>query len=180
MVEKIVIAALGSGNRVIGDRGKLPWSIPEDVRRFRQLTLNHTVIMGRKTWELDLEQSPLPQRLNIVVSQKTTLAQDLSRQGSWHTSEDARVLFVPSLQAALKCCIQEQPQESQVFIMGGAMLYAEALPLADRLELTIVLGNHPGDTFFPAYEPLIGSIFQLRCIEIHAGYRYETYDRKPV
>ncbi|MBW4420911.1 MAG: dihydrofolate reductase [Myxacorys californica WJT36-NPBG1] len=165
----VVIAALASSNRVIGNRGKLPWSIPEDLRRFQQLTLHHTVIMGRKTWEFDLEKRPLKHRSLIVVS--STLS------GSTPGIEVVR-----SLTDAIGRC-----QEcDHVFIAGGASLYAQALaipslgaaPIADQLELTLIDGEYEGDVFFPPFRHLIGTHFELVKVEPRDGYRFETYVRE--
>ncbi len=156
--EIIVIAALGETNQVIGNQGQVPWYIPEDSQRFGQLTWGHTVVMGRRTWLGDLGGQPLPGRRNIVIS-------------STHPGQGA-ALFVTSLEAALDAAKGER-----VFIAGGARVYAEALPLADTLELTLVKGNYPGDTFFPPYRHLIGRQFTLIAEESHPGFRYVTYGR---
>lgn len=172
--EIIIIAALSETDRVIGKDGKVPWHIPDDSQRFQSLTLGHALIMGRKTWEYDVEKCPLPQRYNVVISSRPQ-----------PTEVDADCLknslgldFVGSLAAAL-----EKTKEFQkVFIVGGAGIYAAALALADTWELTIVEGNYPGDTFFPEYQSLVGTKFALVNVENHPGFRYETYakiDKKP-
>ncbi|MBW4538278.1 MAG: dihydrofolate reductase [Myxacorys chilensis ATA2-1-KO14] len=168
MPKLIVIAALASSNQVVGNRGKLPWSIPEDLRRFQQLTLHHTVIMGRKTWEFDLEKRPLKHRSLIVVS-------------SGLSESTPGIEVVRSLTDAIKRC-----QEcDRVFIAGGASLYAQALtiseanvPIADQLELTLVDGQYEGDVFFPPFRHLLGTHFELVKVEPRDGYRFETYGRK--
>lgn len=129
--EVIIIAALAGSTRVIGKRGKLPWpAIPEDLQRFQSLTRGHPVIMGRITWELDLEKVPLPERLNIVISRQE--------------GRDAGPVWVASLEAAIAVA---QGME-KVFIVGGATLYTQALATADTLELTVIEGEYAGDTFF--------------------------------
>ncbi len=163
--EIIIISALAESNRVIGNNGKVPWRIPEDSERFQRLTLNHTVIMGRKTWEYDLEKCPLPQRRNIIISSSP------ERLQSEHLSDSTSV-FVKSLEEALK-----ESEQEKIFIVGGSSIYAEALKLADTLELTLVKGDFEGDTFFPEYQPLIGHQFELVKKEIHPNFRYETYKR---
>jgi len=169
--EIIIIAALGRSNRVIGKRGKLPWSIPEDSQRFKAVTLTHPIVMGRNTWESDLDQCPLPQRWNIVV---TSSPQALSQ------SEQCQDLslgldFVSSLQEAIQL-VQDQGKD-KVYIVGGARLYAQALEIADTLDLTLVEGEYEGDVFFPPYEHLIGSPFQRVNQEIHTGFSFEQYRR---
>ncbi|MBD2081655.1 dihydrofolate reductase [Leptolyngbya sp. FACHB-17] len=158
MSEIILIAAIAQTNGVIGNCGKLPWSIPEDLQRFRQLTLHHTVIMGRKTWEFDLQKRPLSQRTNVIVS-----SQPLK-------SELPNVEFVRSLSDAL-----ERPEE-KLFVIGGASIYRQALELVDRMELTIVEGNYEGDVFFLEWRDRLNE-FELVNLESRAGYRFETYRR---
>lgn len=117
-------------NRAIGLDNKMPWRLPADFAWFKRHTLGHPVIMGRKTFESI--GRPLPGRRNIVVS----------RNPQWHT-QGCDVFS--SLRAALTSCDLTEP----VFIIGGASLYREALPIADRLYLTEVDASPAGDTFFP-------------------------------
>lgn len=119
-------------NRVIGSRGRLPWHLPEDMRRFKSLTTGHTVIMGRKTFET-LRQ-PLPQRRNILIT---------SNRG--YRVDGAEV--VHSLDEALALA----RNESEVFIAGGGQVYRLALPLASRIYLTVVHATYDGDAFFPEF-----------------------------
>ena len=165
--EVIIISALAESNRVIGNKGKVPWNIPEDSKRFQELTLGYTVIMGRKTWEHDIEKSPLPQRRNIVISSSPQRLESEKRSDS--TSD---ILFVRSLEEALG-----KSKDKKIFIVGGSSIYAEALGMADTLELTLVKGDFEGDTFFPEYQSLIGHQFELVKKEVHPEFRYETYKR---
>lgn len=167
--ERILIAALAESNRAIGYNGKLPWHIPADLHRFQQLTLGYPIIMGRNTWEHDLERRPLKQRLNIIVS--STLPPSECDRPEADPALGIRV--VPSLSAALAGCAGW----SKVFIIGGAALYTTALTWVDRWELTLVDGEFDGDRFFPAYQHLIGSYVQRVAQECHIGYRFETYRR---
>ena len=167
--EIIAIAALTEGDRVIGINGKVPWRIPADMKHFKELTWGHTVIIGRRTWEQDLEKCPLPGRHNIVVS--TSLADDLASKDCHH--EGYRLTFAQSLSEA----IEQAGHREKIFIVGGSVLYQSALPLTDTLELTIVESSHAGDTVFPPYEHLIGTEFKLDTCDKHAGYRFETYRR---
>jgi dihydrofolate reductase len=166
--EVIIISALAERNRVIGKDGKLPWSIPEDSARFQRLTRNHVVVMGRKTWEFDVEKRPLSHRCNIIVSRSS---QRLTPSEQLHYPFE--LFFANSLRGALDTVQDRQ----KVFIAGGAGLYHEALEFADTLELTMVEGDYEGDTFFPDYAHLIGRDFELVRQELHSGYRYETYRR---
>ena len=129
-----LIAAIAR-NGVIGVDNRLPWRLPADLKHFKTLTLGHTVIMGRKTWEsLPAGFRPLPGRRNIVVT----------RDGSYR-AEGATV--ANSLPAAVI-----EADGGEAFVIGGAELYAAALPLADRLQLTEIDAAFEGDTHFPAID----------------------------
>lgn len=158
MSEIVLIAAIAETNGVIGDRGKLPWSIPEDLKRFRQLTLHHTVIMGRKTWEFDLQKRPLPNRRNIIVS-----SQSLQADG---------VEFVRSLSEALNCTNEKR------FVIGGASIFQQAIQFAEILEITWIEGGYAGDIFFPIGRNEILKNFDLTIVEQRTGFRFETLRRK--
>jgi dihydrofolate reductase len=161
--EIVLIAALAESNRVIGIEDRLPWHIPEDLKRFKSLTLGHPLVMGRKTFESLLSQfgGPLPNRRHIV----------LSRNPAGETHPVAEV--VPSVGAALEMLADEPV----VFIGGGQAVYESTIELADRLELTIVDGQYNGTAFFPEFEHLVGVMFQLQTCEAHPGFRFETYVR---
>jgi len=167
--EIIIIAALAESNRVIAQNGKLPWTIPEDSQRFQSLTLNHTVIMGRKTWENDLNNRPLKNRINIVISSSPHKVK-IALQSIIHPDE---LFVVNSIQEALS----KASKTEKIFIAGGATIYDQTLELADTLELTLVEGDFEGDTFFPEYHSLIDSQFELVAKEVRPGFRYETYKR---
>jgi len=124
-----IIAAVAS-NGVIGREGRIPWHLPADLRRFREITSGHAVIMGRKTYESI--GRPLPDRLNIVVS----------RQAGFGPTG---VAVAGSLQEALAMAAGED----EVFICGGGEIYCQALPLADRIYMTLLDRPFDGDVFFP-------------------------------
>lgn len=168
-LEIIIIAALAEVDRTIGYQGKLPWHIPEDLARFKRLTLDHTVIMGRKTWEFDLKKRPLPHRRTIVLSTAPYL--DIPSPQNWHDSFEVRV--ARSLPEALA----QTTNTERLFIAGGASVYEQTLDLADGLELTIVAGKYQGDAYFPDYKPLIGTKLELINQIERSGYRFETYRR---
>ena len=133
-----LIAAIGR-NRELGRDGKLLWHLPDDMQRFKELTIGHPVIMGRKTWEsLPEKFRPLPGRTNIVVT----------RQEGYEAS-GAIVVDGPS-DAFLAA--QDAPEADETFVIGGGELYAAALPYATRLYLTLVDATADADTFFPEYE----------------------------
>lgn len=148
-----IIAAVAE-NGVIGFRGKLPWSLPEDMKHFKELTTNSSIIMGRKTFESI--GIPLKNRENIVVSRN-----HYYRPG---------ILTANSLKEAIACS-----NFDNVFVIGGSQIYTEALPLARTLELTQVKGHYVGDTFFPEVDysqwDLVNEINLERC-------SFLTYRRK--
>lgn len=133
-VEIALVAAMDE-RRTIGQQGRLPWRLPADMRHFKRTTLNHPVIMGRRTHESI--GSALPQRHNIVLSRNET-----------YRAPGCQVVsgFDEALHAAA------QRDGSPAMIIGGASLYRLALPRADWLVLTIVHGAFEGDTFFPAFD----------------------------
>src|SRR3989344_722760 len=120
-----LIAALGN-NRVIGEKNALPWHMPADFEHFKKLTLGHPIIMGRKTF--DSIGHPLPKRRNVVVTRQTGLV--------IHGCEIA-----VSLEDALKLVVHDD----EVFIIGGAQIFDQALPLAKRLYLTLIDHDFSGD-----------------------------------
>lgn len=128
---RIALVVAIAENGVIGKDGGLPWRIPADMRWFKAVTMGKPVIMGRKTWD-SLPKKPLPGRANIVIS----------RAQGW-TAEGA--LAAASLDEALRLAGASE----EVCVIGGAQIYAEALPRADRLYLTEVLALPDGDTFMP-------------------------------
>jgi dihydrofolate reductase len=143
MKKRISIIVAADKNRGIGkttlDVGKLLWDIPEDLRRFRELTMGHPVIMGRKTFEsvLSYIKKPFPGRTNIVVTRDP----EYKYEG---------VIVVHSLEKAIEEA-QKAPGGEEVFITGGGQIFEQGLPLADRLYLTLVDGQYDADTFFPDY-----------------------------
>ena len=123
----ISLIAAASRNGVIGNKGKLPWRLPADLKRFKQLTMGHPILMGRKTFESI--GKPLPGRTNIVVT----------RQKGFQC---CGTTAAHSLEEALLIC-EEQPE---VFVIGGAEIFRQALPLAGRIHLTRIHRDFEGDT----------------------------------
>lgn len=134
MLTSIIVAV--SENGVIGKDNQLIWRLPDDLKRFKALTLGHPMIMGRKTFESI--GKPLPGRTSIVITRNT----DFKADG---------VLVEHSLEAALKAAREIEDQE--VFIIGGGELYKQALPLTDKLYITEVNTVTDGDTFFEISNP---------------------------
>jgi dihydrofolate reductase len=130
MKAQIVLVLARADNGVIGDQGRIPWRIPEDMRRFKQLTIGKPIVMGRKTWD-SFPKKPLTGRTNIVIT----------RDRSWR-AEGAAVAH--SLEDALALAEREQP--SEIAVVGGAEIYMAALPLASRIELTEVHAQAKGET----------------------------------
>lgn len=129
-----LLAAVARGG-VIGRDGTIPWHLPEDMARFRELTTGHAVVMGRRTWDSLPERfRPLPGRRNVVVT----------RNPEWSAEGAERA-------GSLKEALELVAHEEHVFVVGGAEIYAEALPLADELLLTEVELDVEGDTIFPEW-----------------------------
>jgi dihydrofolate reductase len=127
-----LIAAMAE-NRTIGRDGTLPWHLPRDMRRFKEITMGHAVIMGRKTYES--MDKPLPGRRNLVLTRR----RDYCKAG---------IEVLPTLDAALAAAYGDL----EVFVAGGEQIYRLALPRADRIYLTIVHHVFDGDAVFPEFE----------------------------
>ncbi|HEY5674718.1 MAG TPA: dihydrofolate reductase [Malonomonas sp.] len=126
---RISLIVAMSSNRVIGAEGQLPWRLPADLQRFKQLTMGQTLLMGRKTFESI--GRPLPGRRTIVVSRNP----DFAVEGC---------TLVPDLPSGIAAA-----QSDELFICGGAEIYRQALPLVERIYLTELLREVVGDTCFP-------------------------------
>lgn len=144
MKKSVVAAVVALGrNRELGKGNRLLWKIPGDIQRFRDLTRGHPLIMGRKTFEsiLSYRDSPLPDRTNIIIT----------RDADWKYEG---VLVAHSLSEAFEKA-RGAPGSDEIHIGGGAEIYKEALPLIDKLYLTLIDAEAPAggaDTFFPPYE----------------------------
>lgn len=135
----LTLIAAVARNGVIGRAGAIPWRLPGDMAHFRALTRGCPVIMGRRTWDSLPERfRPLPERTNIV----------LTRQTGWQATG---ALTAASLDDAVARARIVTPPQGRVFVMGGAELYAQALPRADTLELTELQADIAGDTVFPPW-----------------------------
>lgn len=131
-----IIAAIGK-NGEIGKKNGLLWHIPEELKHFKELTMGHPIIMGRKTYESI--GRPLPGRTNIVISKNIT------------PGVIRGVETVQSLEQGIELA-KKQPGADEIFIIGGASVFNQALPLAEKLYLTIVEAQFPeADAFFPDY-----------------------------
>jgi dihydrofolate reductase len=130
---RVYLVAAVASNGIIGANGTLPWRLPEDLKHFKRLTMGHPIVMGRRTWES--LKGPLPGRDNIVV----TGTRGYDAPGAAVAS---------SLEAALALCLGEPV----VFVIGGARLFAESLPIAAGLVMTEIYKDFEGDTWFPDYD----------------------------
>ena len=130
----LIVAA--AENRVIGRDGTLPWYLPDDLKRFKRLTLGRPCIMGRKTWE-SLPRKPLPGRTNIVMTRDRGFAA-------------AGAVVAHDFDEALRIADAEQPDS--IMVIGGEAVFAAALPLASRIELTQIAQHVEGDAVMPDFD----------------------------
>ena len=158
-----IVAAVARGG-VIGRDNAIPWRLPEDMARFRALTMGHPVVMGRRTWDSLPERfRPLPGRRYVVVT----------RSAAWHADGAERA---GSLDDALRL-LEDAPH---VFVVGGAELYAAALPLADALLLTEVELDVEGDTVFPPFDrEAFGEVSREHHVSLTGTpFSFVTYSRR--
>jgi dihydrofolate reductase len=151
----VIVVAVGR-NGVIGVEGGLPWRIPEDLARFKQLTMGHALVMGRATFESI--GRPLPGRTNIV----------LTRRSDWSHDE---VAVAGSVDEALEIA---DSRRQDAFIAGGAEVYRQTLKIADRIEVTEVDQSPEGDTWFPTVD---WANWREVARHVHPGFTFVTYDR---
>ena len=163
MATRLHLIFARAANGVIGANNTLPWHLPEDLAHFKRTTLGCPVIMGRKTWDsLPVKFRPLPGRLNVVVTRQTDwLAQGAQTAGS--------------LEAAIALCAQAP----DTWVIGGAQMYAQALPKAQSVVVTDIDLHVAGD----AYAPVLGPEWQERSAQAHTSaqglaYRFVTYTRQ--
>ncbi len=159
-----IIVAIAS-NGAIGKDNRLLWHIPGDLRRFKQLTTGHTILMGKKTWE-SLPVRPLPNRTHVVLTDQP--GEQIEGCITAYSVEDALA----------KC-----PEKGEIFVIGGGSVYRQFLPLADRLYITRVHRDYEADTFFPEIDP---ASWEEVSREDHSpegnldsGFSYIDYIRKP-
>jgi dihydrofolate reductase len=152
---KLIIIAALTKDRVIGKDRAVPWDIPEDMQRFKRLTTGHPVLMGRETYQT--LSSPLTNRRNVVLS-----SNPIDGVETYQTIAEA---------------LEALKNEGDVYIIGGGQIFAQLITSASELRLTIVERKVEGDTFFPPYEHLIGSVFRLARKEKHEGFSFEDYVR---
>lgn len=161
----IALVAMDEG-RVIGVDGKLPWKIPEDMKRFAALTTGHAVVMGRKTYEsLPPKFRPLPNRKNIILTRNI---EDFAVQPGVEAWASADNFF--------KACKGDSVHlpSGLLWVIGGSEIYRQSMPFWDELYLTRVSSKHNGDAYFPAFESEFERVEQ----DVREGYSFERFIRK--
>lgn len=155
----IALVSAVAKNGVIGDKNNLPWYLPEDLKRFKEITAGKTVLMGRKTFESIISRlgKPLPNRTNIVIT----------RDSNYKAPEGAIV------QTDIKSALREHAQKD-IFIIGGGEIYKQTIDLADTLYITHIDKDIEGDTKFPEID---NSKWKLESEEKHEGYSFAVYKR---
>jgi len=150
-------------NHLIGMQGKLPWRLPADVKYFKEVTMGHPIVMGRRTWE-SLPKRPLPGRRNIVISSNPD-----------YQAPGAEVIANPESLAGMVGA-------EEVFIIGGGTIFKHFMPQADRLYVTEIDAKFTGDTYFPAFDLEEWDLISAREGEIDQNnpypHRYLVYERK--
>ncbi len=159
----IILIVAVAENNALGKDNQIIWHLPDDFKRFKQLTSNHYIVMGRKTFESF--PKPLPNRTHVVIS----------RQKNY---QPEGCIVVQNLEEALSVC----PKNEDIFIIGGAQIYELALPICDKLELTRVHKSYDADAFFSAIDfskwDLISSEHHPKDEKHAVDFTYETYMRK--
>lgn len=164
-------------NRGIGYQGKIPWNIPADLSHFRKMTMGHPVIMGVNTWK-SLPTRPLDGRQNIVVYQKREISKYTFGQISLDSElREKKILVCETLLEAVdlgKDLTSKSVFKPEVFIIGGAKIYKEALArgLVDKIYLTLVHGFYPVDTFFPTIQA--ASAWKIR--KTYDDFEFDRYE----
>jgi dihydrofolate reductase len=152
------IVAMAS-NRVIGDKGEIPWKIPGEQKMFKDITMGHAMIMGRKTYE-SIGRA-LPGRTSIVITRQPE-----------YTAPGC--IVVPDLKRALASCPTD---ESEVFIIGGDQIFQETMAFTDRIYLTVLPKVVPGDTYFPEFSESDFKVIKSEFIEGIVPYYFYIYER---
>lgn len=155
----ITIIAAVANNNVIGSKDDLPWYLPEDLKHFKEITTGHTVIMGRKTYESIVSRlgKPLPNRKTVVIT----------RNPQFSVPPDVNIYG--SLDEVLKKYTED------VFIIGGSSIFEQGMSYADRLIITHINKEYPGDSYFPTISP---TAWKEHNREDHVEYSFVTYFRK--
>jgi dihydrofolate reductase len=157
-----IIAAIAENN-ALGKDNQLLWHLPDDFKRFKNITTGHYIIMGRKTFESF--PKPLPNRTHVIISRQKNYSQ-------------LNCIVVTSLQKAIEAC----PKNEEVFIIGGGEIYNQSIAIADKLDITRVNHSFEADTFFPEIDmskwKLIFNEFHPKDEKHKFDFTFETYTRK--
>jgi dihydrofolate reductase len=159
----IIMIAAASENNALGKNNKMIWNLPNDFKRFKNLTSGHHIIMGRKTFKsLD---KPLPNRTHIVITRQKNYAPE-------------GCIVVNSMEEAIKIC----PKNENSYIIGGGEIYNLGMSFSDKIELTLVHHSFEADAFFPTINledwEITNSEFQTKDEKHLFDYTYQTYNRK--
>ena len=166
-MSKINIIVATSNNLVIGKGNDLPWHLPTDLKRFKELTQNGYVIMGRKCWEsIPPKFRPLPNRKNVVVTRDLNYSTD-------------GAIIINNITNTLQY-LKAEPNDNKIFVIGGGEIYKESFKYADKLYLTRILEDVDGDVFLEGFDEkewvLLESSNHIE--ENNHTYRFEVYDKK--
>ena len=167
----VIIVAMNQ-NRLIGKAGGLPWHVPADLKHFKQTTMGHALIMGRKTY--DSCGKPLPGRRNVVITRDPTKYTAVANADA-SMPKDTTLDFVATLDAAIELC--RSRREEIAFIADGSQIYAQAMPLVDEMIITMI--NAPdaeGDALFPEFDE---SAWETSPFTADPSLRVTHYRRKP-
>ena len=166
----IALIAAVADNGIIGAGGKLPWHLPEDLKKFKELTTGKVVIMGRKTYEsiIAMLGKPLPNRQNVVITRNTEYKGPSFTKVS--ESEVPQVQVFYDVHSAL-----EANKSNDIFIIGGGEIYKQALEVADTMYITHVHESHEGDTHFPKVNM---SDWEKTGEDSRDGFTFAIYNRK--
>lgn len=158
---EIVFVVAVAANDVIGADGSLPWNLPEDLRHFKETTMGHPVVMGRRTYDAIVDRlgGPLPGRTNVVLSRQSLDLPD----GAVHA---------PSVEAAIELASEH---DETVHVIGGASVCEQFLPIADRLILTELDEAYEGDTYFPEWDR---TAWETTAVEEYDEFEIVTYERR--
>lgn len=160
-----------SENHVIGVQGDLPWILPEDMKFFRDTTKGHIMIMGRKTFD-SFKGRTLPNRYHIVITRNPP-------QKGFASGESSPVVFVSSIKEALK---HAEPLTAkwggEVFIIGGGEIYKQSMDCVDKIYLTLIHREFPGDTYYPEIDDKVFTLIDRRNVELPIPFSFLTYLRK--
>ena len=162
-MQRISLLVAMARNRVIGRDKRIPWHLPADLKRFKELTMGHHIVMGRMTWESI--NRLLPGRTTVIVTRNPAF-------------DVPGAKIARSIEAALQQC----GDDPEIFVIGGEQIFRAALPYAQRLYLSAIDAEIAGDTFMPAFDM---SEWQLTHEEVHPAqaeslpWRFQIFDRRP-